>query len=103
MTSPLMLGSFVLSGATAVSSVVFGVLAAQSVHDCERARIYDDEFRAECEKNGPRYQGLWQGFAVASASFLGIGMTLWWIDSSSTATLGISGAGTAVLSYRRRF
>jgi hypothetical protein len=103
MSSRLMLGSFALSGATAVSSVVFGVLAAQSARDCKRARIYDDEFRAECEENGPRYQGLWQGFAVASASFLGIGMTLWWIDSSSTATLGVSGAGTPVLSYRRQF
>ena len=103
ITSHLMLGSFALSGATAVTSVVFGVLAAQSAHDCERARVYDEEFRVECEENGPRYQGLWQGFALASASFLSIGMTLWWIDSSSTATLGVSGAGTPVLNYRRQF
>lgn len=103
LSSRLMLGSFVLSGATAVSSVVFGVLAAQAAHDCERARSYDASFRDVCEENGPRYQGLWQGFALASASFLGIGMTLWWIDSSSTATLGVSGAGSPMLRYRREF
>jgi len=103
LTSQLMLGSFVLSGATAVSSVVFGVLAVQAARDCERARSYDESFRDVCEENGPRYQGLWQGFALASASFLGIGMTLWWIDSSSTATLGVSGAGTPTLQYRREF
>jgi hypothetical protein len=103
LTSQLMLGSFVLSGAAAAGSVVFGVLAAQAAHDCERARSYDESFRDVCEVNGPRYQGLWQGLAVASASFLGIGMALWWIDSSSTATLGVSGAGTPTLLYRREF
>jgi hypothetical protein len=103
LTSQLMLGSFALSGATAVTSVVFGVLAAQAASDCERARTYDDSFREVCEEDGPRYQGLWQGFAVASASFLGIGMTLWWIDGSSTATLGVSGAGTPTLRYRGEF
>lgn len=103
LTSQLMLGSFVLSGTAAVSSAVFGVLAVQAARDCERARSYDESFRDVCEQNGPRYQGLWQGFALASASFLGIGMTLWWIDQSSTATFGVSGAGTPTLHYRREF
>jgi hypothetical protein len=98
-----MLGSFVLSGTAAVGSAVFGVLAVQAARDCERARSYDESFRDVCEEDGPRYQGLWQGLALASASFLGIGMTLWWIDSSSTATLGVSGAGTPTLHYRREF
>jgi hypothetical protein len=103
LTSQLMLGSFVLSGTAAVSSAVFGVLALQAARDCERARSYDESFRDVCEEDGPRYQGLWQGFALASASFLGIGMTLWWIDQSSTATFGVSGAGTPTLHYRREF
>jgi hypothetical protein len=103
LTSRLMLGSFVLSGTAAVSSAVFGVLALQAARDCERARSYDESFRDVCEEDGPRYQGLWQGLALASASFLGIGMTLWWIDSSSTATFGVSGAGTPTLHYRREF
>jgi hypothetical protein len=103
LTSQLMLGSFVLSGTAAVSSAVFGVLAVQAARDCERARRYDESFRDVCEEDGPRYQGLWQGFALASASFLGIGMTLWWIDQSSTATFGVSGAGTPTLHYRREF
>jgi hypothetical protein len=103
LNSQLMLSSFVLSGGAAVTSVVFGVLAAQAARDCERARRYDESFRDACEEDGPRYQGLWQGFALASASFLGIGMTLWWIDSSSTAKLGVSGAGAPTLYYRREF
>ena len=37
------------------------------------------------------------------AEILGIGMTLWWLDSSSTATLGVSGAGTPMLKYRQQF
>lgn len=103
LTSRLMVGSLVLSGASAVSSVVFGVLAAQRARDCRRARRYDEAFRDECEEDGPRYQGLWQGFAVASASFLGVGMALWWVDSSSTATLGVSRTGMPVLVYGGEF
>jgi len=103
MTSQLMVGSFVLSGAAGVGTVVFGVLAAQSAHDCGQARAYTEDFRSECEEDGPRYQGLWKGMALASASFLGIGVTLWWLDSSSTATVGVSGASTPVLNYRREF
>jgi hypothetical protein len=103
LTSQLMLGSFALSGAAAVSTLVFGVLAAQAADDCQDARRYDASFRDVCEEDGPRYQGLWQGFALASASFLGIGVTLWWIDSSSTASVGVSGAGTPLLGYRRSF
>jgi hypothetical protein len=103
LTSQLMLGSFALSGAAAVSTLVFGVLATQAADDCQDARRYDASFRDVCEEDGPRYQGLWQGFALASASFLGIGITLWWIDSSSTASVGVSGAGTPLLSYRRSF
>jgi hypothetical protein len=103
LTSQLMLGSFALSGAAALSGAVFGVLAVQAARECERARSYDESFRDVCEEDGPRYQGLWQGFALASASFLGIGMTLWWIDSSSTATFGVSGAGIPTLHYRREF
>ncbi|HTV19400.1 MAG TPA: hypothetical protein VMG12_12030 [Polyangiaceae bacterium] len=103
LSSSLMVGAFVLSGAAATGSVVFGALAARSAHDCGQARAYDDDFVDECVEDGPRYQRLWQGLALASASFLGIGVTLWWVDSSSSATLGVSGAGTPVLKYRREF
>lgn len=103
MTSRLMVGSFALSGAAAIGGVVFGVLAAKSARECRQARVYSDEFRSECEEEGPRYQGLWQGLAVASASFLGIGVTLWWLDESSSATVGVSGAGAPVLRYQRDF
>jgi hypothetical protein len=98
-----MLGSFALAGAAAVSTLVFGVLAARAADDCEGARRYDASFREVCEQDGPRYQGLWQGFALASASFLGVGMTLWWIDSSSAAAVGVSGSGVPLVSYRRAF
>lgn len=103
LTSGLMVGSFVLSGVAATGSVVFGALAARSAHDCGQARAYDDDFADVCEEDGPRYQRLWQGLALASASFLGIGVTLWWVDSSSSAALGVSGAGTPVVTYRRNF
>ena len=99
----LMWGSFVLSGAAALSSVVFGVLAAQTAHDCSQPRVYDREFIEECEEQGPRYQTLWQGFAVASGGFLGIGLTLWWLDANAAASVGVSAAGYPALKYQGRF
>lgn len=101
--APFMVGSFVLSGVAAVSSVVFGVLAANSASRCQRAQIYDDAYADECEHRGPSYQGMWQGFAVASGGFLGIGMTLWWLDARSSASVGVSDAGSPALQYRYRF
>ena len=98
-----MVGSFVLSGVAAVSSVVFGVLAANSASKCERAQVYDNNYAEECEHRGPSYQGMWQGFAVASGGFLGIGLTLWWVDARSSATVGVSDAGSPALQYRYRF
>jgi hypothetical protein len=102
-SSPFIVGSFVLSGVAAVSSVVFGVLAANSASECERAQVYDDSYAEECEHRGPSYQGMWQGFAVASGGFLGIGLTLWWFDSRSAASVGVSDAGSPALQYRYRF
>jgi len=102
-SSPYMVGSFVLSGVTAVSSVVFGVLAANSASDCERAQVYDRAYIEECEQRGPSYQGMWQGFAVASAGFAGIGLTLWWFDSRSDASVNVSAAGAPTFEYRYRF
>jgi hypothetical protein len=99
----LMLGSFVLSGAAALSSVVFGVLAAQSAHDCAQPRVYDQKFIEECEERGPSYQALWQGFAVASGGFLGIGLTVWWLDANAAASVGVSAAGYPALKYQGRF
>jgi hypothetical protein len=101
--SELIAGSFVLSGAAAVSSVVFGVLAARSAAHCDRARAYDGAFIEECEERGPAYQGLWQGFAVASGAFLGIGLTIWWLDADRSASVAITSAGSPLLRYRGRF
>jgi hypothetical protein len=99
----LMWGAFVLSGAAALSSVVFGVLAAQSAHDCGQPRTYDQNFIEDCEEQGPTYQALWQGFAVASGGFLGIGLTLWWLDANSAASVGVSAAGAPELKLQGRF
>jgi hypothetical protein len=102
-SSAFMTGSFVLSGVAAVSSVVFGVLAARSASRCDRASSYDAAFVEECERRGPSYHGMWQGFAVASGGFLGIGLTLWWLDVRSSASVGVSGAGAPALQYRYTF
>jgi hypothetical protein len=99
----LMVGSLALSGAAALGSVVFGVLAAQSAQHCARAEVYDQKYIAECEEKGPRYQGLWQGLALVSGGFLGVGLTLWWVDAQSAASLGVSAAGLPVLQLQRRF
>jgi hypothetical protein len=99
----LMIGSFALSGATAAASVVFGVLAAHSADRCRHRSVYDQSYIDECEHAGPTYQGLWQGFAVAAGAFAGIGATLWWLDSSSSAAVEVSATGTPTLQYRRTF
>jgi hypothetical protein len=99
----LLTGSLVLSGAAAASSVVFGILAARSASKCRRARAYDADFIDECEGTGPRYQGLWQGLALASGGFLGIGLSLWWLDTSAAAAPGASTAGVAALQYEGSF
>jgi hypothetical protein len=99
----LMWGSFALSGAAALSSVVFGVLAAQSAHDCTQPRAYDQQFIEECEEQGPTYQTLWQGFAVASGGFLGIGLTLWWLDANAAGSVAVSAAGYPTLKVQGRF
>jgi hypothetical protein len=99
----LVIGALAVSGAAAATSVVFGVLAARSARHCDRARAYDRQYVQECEVDGPRYQGLWQGFALASGGFLGVGLTLWWLDASSSASLGVSAAGYPELNYRRTF
>jgi hypothetical protein len=101
--APLVVGSLAASGAAAATSVVFGILAARSARRCERARAYDRGFIEECEVAGPRYQALWQGFAVASGGFLGIGLTLWWFDTRSSASVGVTDAGFPGLHYQRRF
>jgi hypothetical protein len=94
--------AFVVSGVAAVSSAVFGILAARSARRCERADVYDQRFIDECEGRGPRYQGLWQGFAVASGAFLGVGVALWWSDSSTAAT-GVSDTGLPGLALHGQF
>jgi hypothetical protein len=99
----LVVGSLAASGAAAAGSVVFGILAARSARRCDRARAYDRDFKEECEVAGPRYQALWQGFAVASGGFLGIGLTLWWFDARSSAAVGVTDAGFPGLHYRRSF
>jgi hypothetical protein len=96
-------GSLVLSGAAAASSVVFGILAARSASHCRHALAYDREFIDECEGRGPRYQALWQGFAVASGGLLGIGLTLWWVDANTLATPGVLGAGVPGVQYQGSF
>jgi hypothetical protein len=99
----LMTGSFVLSGAAAASSIVFGVLAARSAGHCDRAHTYDREFVSECEEKGPAYQGLWQGFAVASGAFLGIGLSIWWLDADRSASVAVTSAGSPLVRYQGRF
>jgi hypothetical protein len=99
----LAIGSFAVSGAAAASSVVFGILAARSARHCGRARVYDRDYIRECEVDGPRHQSLWQGFALASGGFLGVGLALWWLDGSSSASIGVSATATPALSYRRTF
>jgi hypothetical protein len=98
-----MVGSFVLSGVAAVSSVAFGVLAASSAGRCDAAQTYDRNYIEECEQRGPSYQGMWQGLAIASGGFLGIGLALWWFDARASASVGVSGAGSPGLEYRYRF
>lgn len=102
LSGGLTTAAFVVSGVAAVSSAVFGVLAARSARRCERADAYDHRFIDECEGRGPRYQGLWQGFAVASGAFLGVGVALWWSDSSVAAT-GVSDTGLPGLALHGQF
>ena len=99
----LVVGSLALSGAAAVTSVVFGILAARSAARCARAEVYDRRYSEECEQRGPRYQGLWQGFALASGGFLGIGLTLWWLDADAPVASGGSTGGVPALRYQGRF
>jgi hypothetical protein len=100
LSADLAVGSFVLAGAAALSSIAFGLLAAHDASRCADARTYDSEFIARCENSGPRYQGLWQGFALASGSFLGIGAVLWAFDPGSPSVA----AGLAPqVGYRGRF
>ena len=100
LSADLAVGSFVLAGAAALSSIAFGLLAAHDASRCADARTYDSEFIARCENSGPRYQGLWQGFALASGSFLGIGAALWAFDPGSPSVA----AGLAPqVGYRGRF
>jgi hypothetical protein len=102
-TRTLMIGSFVLSGTAAASSIAFGILAAESARHCREARRYDEAYVDECEREGPSYQGLWQGFALASGGFLGIGLALWWFGDGSSASVGVSASGLPELSYRGHF
>jgi len=101
--TPLVAGSLVLSGAAAATSVVFGILAAQTASHCAHAQAYDQSYIDECEVQGPRYQRLWQGFALAAGGFLGIGVTIWWFDANSEASLGVSRAGNPTLQFQRSF
>lgn len=94
--------AFVMSGAAALSGAVFGVLAARSVRRCERADAYDQRFIDECEVRGPRYQGLWQGSAIASGAFLGVGVALWW-SSSRAVSARVSGVSWPGLALHGRF
>jgi hypothetical protein len=94
--------AFAASGAAALGSVTFGVLAARSARRCERADAYDQRFVEECERQGPRYQGLWQGLAVASGAFLGIGVALWWSESR-VVSAGLSDTGLPELVLHGRF
>lgn len=102
LSADLAVGSFALAGVAALSSVAFGLLAAHDANQCARARSYDREFIERCENSGPRYQGLWQGFALASGSFLGIGVALWAFDSAA-APSGIAGSPAPLLRYRGQF
>ncbi|HEU4577391.1 MAG TPA: hypothetical protein VFS67_03980 [Polyangiaceae bacterium] len=99
----LIVGSFALSGAAAVSSIAFAVLAAHSADRCRHHAVYDQKYIDECEQAGPSYQGLWQGFAIAAGAFAGIGATLWWFDANSSAAVELAGTGAPSLQYRRRF
>lgn len=94
--------ALVASGAAAVSGVLFGVLAARSARRCDRADTYDQRFIDECEVRGPRYQGLWQGSAIASGAFLGVGVALWW-SNSRAAVAGVSGASGPGLALHGHF
>lgn len=102
LTQGLTTAAFVVSGAAAVSSVAFGILAARSARRCHRADAYDQRFIEECEVRGPRYQGLWQGSAIASGAFLGVGVALWW-SSSRAVSAGVSGARLPGLALHGRF
>jgi hypothetical protein len=99
----LVFSSFALSGAAAASSLIFGILATQSANQCEHSDTYDQQFIDECEHAGPRYQGLWQGFAVASGAFLGVGLSLWWFEPDTSASVGIAAGGLPALQLQHRF
>jgi hypothetical protein len=100
LSADLAVGSFVLSGAAALTSIAFGLLAAHDASRCAKARTYDRDFIERCESSGPRYQGLWQGFALASGSFLGIGLVLWGFDPGSPSA---AASPAPQVGYRGRF
>ena len=85
----------------ALTSIAFGVLAAHDASRCSQAQTYDREFIERCENAGPRYQGLWQGFALASGSFLGIGLALWAFDPGPAGAM--ASGPSPQLGYRGRF
>jgi hypothetical protein len=101
LSADLAVASLALSGAAALSSIAFGLLAAHDASQCRQAQAYDREFVERCEGSGPRYQGLWQGFALASGSFLGIGLALWAFDPGPSGATA-SGPSPQV-GYRGRF
>jgi hypothetical protein len=103
LTRALVFGSFALSGAAAATSLIFGVLAAHSASSCEHHESYDQAYIDDCEHAGPRYQGLWQGFAVASTGFLGVGLSLWWFEPDTSMSVAIAAGGLPALQLRQRF
>lgn len=100
LSADLAVASFVLSGAAALTSIAFGSLAAHDASRCADANSYDRDFIERCEGSGPRYQGLWQGFALASGSFLGIGLALWGFDPGAPS---VAASPAPRVGYRGRF
>ena len=101
--TPLVVTFVGLSGAAAITSVVFGVLAARSASRCDDLPTYDRDYREECEHKFYRYRGLSYGFAAAGVGALAVGGAIWWLDVGSGSSLGVAQAKQPTLHYRARF
>jgi hypothetical protein len=92
-----------LGGASALTALTMGMLSLNSADACRNRSVYDESYQQECQVREPRYRSLALGFGVAAGALLAGGITLWWLDEQSQASVGLALNGPPELRYQRRF